>query len=120
MNINKNKIANGLIELIADGYQGTQIDIVNDMQSRGFSINQSTVSKYLSKIGVIKYTNAKGSYYRIDLQNIKKNKVSKSININALVNKEACHNSNIKIKVNNGSMSEFVKKIKLALMIMFL
>ena len=66
MNINKNKIANGLIELIADGYQGTQIDIVNDMQSRGFSINQSTVSKYLSKIGVIKYTNAKGSYYRID------------------------------------------------------
>jgi transcriptional regulator of arginine metabolism len=55
MNIQaKRKLKEVLRGLIGDGFVGTQTDIAKHLKGKGFKITQSTVSRTLNEMGVIK------------------------------------------------------------------
>jgi transcriptional regulator of arginine metabolism len=55
MNIqSKRKLKEVLRGLIADGFVGTQTDLAKHLKAKGFKITQSTVSRTLGEMGVIK------------------------------------------------------------------
>ncbi len=68
MNIQeKRKLKEVLRGLISDGFVGTQTEIASHLKSKGFKITQSTVSRILNDMGVIKeFAGGKQVYRNVD------------------------------------------------------
>lgn len=65
MNIqSKRKLKEVLRGLIGDGFEGTQVDIVKALKGKGFKITQSSVSRILNEMGVIKQIEKGQQIYR--------------------------------------------------------
>lgn len=66
MDINsKRKLKEVVRGIIGDGFVGTQSDLVKLLKQRGFKITQSTISRILTQMGVIKETAEGQSIYKI-------------------------------------------------------
>ena len=61
----KRKLIEVLRGLIGDSYAGTQQDIVKELKKRGFNITQTTVSRVLKQIGVVKEIRGGSHFYRL-------------------------------------------------------
>ncbi len=59
----KRKMQEVLRNLINSGFKGTQEDLCEVLQKRGFDVTQSTVSRALKKMGVVKSQGIEGNKY---------------------------------------------------------
>jgi transcriptional regulator of arginine metabolism len=60
----KRKLASVLRGLLADGFEGTQSDLCSALQSHGFDVTQSTISRVLKNLGVVKISEKGRTIYR--------------------------------------------------------
>lgn len=97
--LKKRKLKQILRGLISDGFSGTQQDLSLTLKQRGFKVNQSTVSRILNQIGVIKENRDGKAFYKI------KNDTKSSYrgSLADLVNKVVHNSVNIVIKTKPGS-----------------
>ena len=59
----KRKLKEVIRGLIGDGFMGTQFELAQALKSRGFRITQSTISRTMNQMGVVKeVTNGKQIY----------------------------------------------------------
>lgn len=69
-----------LRKILESGKNSTQEEIREMLESRGFDVNQSTISRDLRKVGAIKGTDSKGrTIYRLSETGTQENFVSQSL-----------------------------------------
>jgi transcriptional regulator of arginine metabolism len=96
----KRKMNQVLRGLIGSGYNGTQEDIAEVLDSKGFSVTQSTVSRALKKLGVVKINLPEGTRYELKAEEITRSYGGSIANLVQTIN----HNeSSIVIKTNPGA-----------------
>lgn len=65
----KRKLKEVVRGLIGDGFGGTQSELVKILRQRGFKVTQSTISRMMTQIGVIKESGEGQSVYKIRSEN---------------------------------------------------
>ncbi len=61
----KRKMNQVLRGIIGSGFYGTQEDLVEALWAKDFEVTQSTVSRSLKKLGIIKSQTDQGSFYQL-------------------------------------------------------
>lgn len=97
----KRKMNELLRGIIGAGYYGTQEDLKSELHGNGFLVNQSTISRALKKIGVVKVSLPNGgSRYELNTKNTLLDYGGKLHN---LVHSIRCNESMIVIKTSPGA-----------------
>lgn len=65
----KNKRQDTLLELIKDNVISTQEDLLNSLESCGFSVTQSTISRDIKELRIVKALDSNGQYRYISAFN---------------------------------------------------
>lgn len=97
--VTKRKLKQVIRGFIGDGFSGTQEELAQKIKERGFKVTQSTISRTLSQMGVVKEITAGQQIYKLknDLRNAYRGSLSD------LVLSVSHNNSIIVIKTRPGS-----------------
>lgn len=95
----KRKLKDVIRGIIGDGFQGTQSELARALRSRGLRVTQSTISRTMNQMGVVREAMSGKQFYRLKMDS----KISYRGSLSDLIVRITHNESLIVIKTRPGS-----------------